>query len=129
MKNILLVDDDTFLLEMYEKKFKNSDYQTETAVSGDEALTLLRGGLVVDCIILDVTMPGTSGIAVLEALNKEKLIPKALRVMLTNQGSDEEIQKAKDLGIQGYIVKAAAIPSEVVTEVAKIIKRHSNTIV
>jgi len=86
MIHILLVDDDTFLVEMYQKKFKNSGYDVQIATGGEEALELLRGGLKTDCLIIDITMPGTDGFVVLEILNKEKLVPNALRVVLTNQG-------------------------------------------
>lgn len=40
--------------------------------------------------------------------------------MLTNQGGQEEIDKAKSLHVDGYLVKAALIPSEVVEQVLKI---------
>ena len=41
--------------------------------------------------------------------------------MLTNQGTSDDIARAKKLNVDGYIVKATTIPSEVLTEVEKIV--------
>jgi AmiR/NasT family two-component response regulator len=53
-------------------------------------------------------------------LRKEKLAEKSSLVILTNQGQSNEIEKAKKLGFDGYIVKATTIPSEVVSQVLEI---------
>ncbi len=42
-------------------------------------------------------------------------------VILSNQGQDEEIKKAKELGADDYIVKASAIPSEVLEQIKKVL--------
>ena len=65
-------------------------------------------------------MPGMDGFDVLEAIKSEKLAPKALIIMLTNQGQLTDINKAKSFGINGYIIKATTIPSEVVQDVTRI---------
>jgi len=46
--------------------------------------------------------------------------------MLTNQGESTEIERAQKLGMDGYIVKAALIPSEVVAEVIRIAEEHKS---
>ena len=65
-------------------------------------------------------MPGMDGIELLEVIRKEKLAPSAAVIMLTNESDHERIEKAKSLGIKGFIVKAMSIPSEVVDEALKI---------
>jgi CheY-like chemotaxis protein len=67
-------------------------------------------------------VPGLSGLEVLEFIRKENLIPKAKIIMLTNESNPEEIEKAKALNINGYIVKAVATPSEVVDQAFKILE-------
>ena len=64
-------------------------------------------------ILLDIIMPGISGFDFLETVRKESLAPDATVIVLSNQGQEEDIKKAMDLGASGYIVKASAIPSEV----------------
>jgi two-component system, chemotaxis family, chemotaxis protein CheY len=116
----LLVDDDKFLLDMYRKKFEASGVTVDVAVGSSEALTKLRGGAKPDILILDIIMPMMDGLELLETIRNEKLVPEATVIMLTNESDREKIEKAKSLGIKGYIVKATSIPSEVVEEALKI---------
>lgn len=122
--SVLIVDDDKFLLEMYRKKFAESVASVDLAVGPVEALEKLRGGSKVDILILDIIMPNMDGIELLETIRKEKLAPDAVVIMLTNEGSSERIEEAKALGINGYIVKATSIPSEVVEETLKIAREN-----
>lgn len=118
--SILIVDDDKFLLDMYRKKFERDGATADVAVGPDEALNKLRGGAKPDVLVLDIIMPGMDGIELLEAIRKEKLVPDTTVVMLTNESNRERIDKAKTLGIKGYIVKATSIPSEVVEKIKEI---------
>jgi CheY-like chemotaxis protein len=120
---IFLVDDDQFLLNMYSIKFSNAGFQVETAVGGSDALAKLRGDADPDAVLLDVVMPGMDGIELLEVIKKEKLAPHASFIILSNQGQAADIERAKKIGIAGYIVKATSIPSEVVSEIQAILKQ------
>lgn len=117
---VLLVDDDRFLLEMYRKKFEENSVEVDVAVGSTEALAKLRDGAKPDILLLDIIMPALDGIELLETIRKENLIPDSTIIMLTNESDREKIEKAKELGIRGYIVKATSIPSEVVEETLKI---------
>ncbi|MEQ1561521.1 MAG: response regulator [Nitrospira sp.] len=112
---ILLIDDDRFLLDMYSLKFKSAGIEIETSSTTDSAMVKLKGGSVYDVIILDIIMPGMDGLSLVKAIKTEKLSPTATIIMLTNQADDFE--KAKGLGVDGYIIKASSIPSEVVNTV------------
>ena len=50
----------------------------------------------------------------------EKLASTAAIIMLTNQGASDDVARAQKLHVDGYIVKATTIPSEVLAEVEKI---------
>ncbi len=115
---IMLVDDDKFLLDMYSLKFKKSNFAVEAFPTSTGALERLRTGGVFDLVLLDIIMPTMDGIEVLKHIKDEKLIPEAVIIMLTNQADDFE--KAKNLGVEGYIIKATTIPSEVVEQVTSI---------
>lgn len=119
---ILILDDDKFLLNMYSGKFVEAGAEVETAELGEELLNKLRAGLTPDLVILDIIVPSLSGLEVLEFIRKENLIPKAKIIMLTNESNPEEIEKAKNLNINGYIVKAVATPSEVVEQAFKVLE-------
>ena len=119
--SVLIVDDDKFLLDMYRKKFELKGVAVDVAVGSAETLAKLRGGAKPDILILDIIMPDIDGIELLETIRKEKLVPNSAIIMLTNESNQDKIEKAKSLGIKGYIVKATYIPSEVVGEVLKIV--------
>lgn len=119
-RKILFVDDDKFLLDMYALKFSKNNYEVNTAQGPEEALKLIRGGFDPDILLIDVVMPGMDGIELLSNLRKENFIKKTVVIMLTNQGLPDDIARAKKLNVDGYIIKATTIPSEVYAEVNKI---------
>lgn len=123
---IMLVDDDPFLLDMYGLKFKNMGYEVITNLKSEEALNQLKDGLQPDIIVLDIIMPKIDGIATLKEIRDKKYAPDAVVVMLTNQSQPEDIESAEQIGIDGYIVKALTIPSEVVSQVQKIYNKKHN---
>jgi CheY-like chemotaxis protein len=122
---ILLVDDDLFLLDMYAVKFQKSGLEVETVTGSNVALTKLRDGYQPDIILLDIIMPTIDGLALLETIRTEKLAEKSVIIMLTNQADDEE--KVEKFNVDGFIVKAMTIPSEVVTKVLDIYSTHKKT--
>ncbi len=120
-KNVIfIVDDDSFLLDMYAIRFSQAGYHVETAMNADEALTKLRGGLTPRVMLLDVVMPAVDGFELLEKINEEKLIPNVIKIYLSNLGQEQDIARGKSLGAAGYIVKANSTPSEVVAKVKEI---------
>lgn len=122
---ILIVDDDEFLLEMYSLKFRTAGYQVEVAKSGEEALEKIRGGLETDAMLLDVVMPGLDGFETMKIIRKEKLLPKAVFVFLTNLGQKEEVEKGMRLGADDYIIKAYFTPTEAMKKVEEALKKKN----
>ena len=128
---IYLVDDDHFLLNLYGAKFKSAGEEVSTFGGGEELLNELRkdkveGRPMPDAILVDLIMPGMDGFALLESLKKEQLGGSAKLIILSNEGADAEIERARALGIDGYIIKASAIPSEVLAEVVRTIGAAPN---
>jgi CheY-like chemotaxis protein len=117
---IYLIDDDTFLLNMYSVKFTKSGFQVNTSQNYSDVIKQLKEGYVPDIILLDIIMPGMDGLELLAQIRQEHLAPNATVIMLTNQSDPNDIEKAKSLGIDGYIVKATTIPSEVIDDVLEI---------
>ncbi len=123
--SVLLVDDDKFLLDMYRKKFEQNGATVSVAVGSAEALAKLRDGFSPDILLLDVIMPTIDGLELLGIIRKEQLVPKATIIMLTNESDREKIEEAKTLSVDGYIVKATSIPSEVVEKTFEIIRHKA----
>lgn len=120
---LYLVDDDRFLLDMYAVKFKAAGHEVTAFASGEEVLKTLREQPAPDAMLLDIVMPGIDGFGVLEAVRQEKLVPATKVIVLSNQGQESDIARAKELGAAGYIIKASAIPSEVFSETIAIIEK------
>jgi len=121
---IYLVDDDRFLLDLYSVKFKNAGHEVNAFGSGEDLLADLRkmDAIAPDAILLDLVMPGIGGFGALETIQKEHLVKNAKVIILSNQGKDSDIERAKQLSADGYIIKASAIPSEVLAETIRTIE-------
>jgi len=118
---ILIVDDDKFLLDMYALKFGECGYAVDTAFNASDTLEKISGGYVPDIILLDLVMPGMGGFELIEELKNKKLLPAVTTlIILSNRGQKEDIDRGVSLGADGYIVKASATPSEVVSKVEEI---------
>ncbi len=118
--SILLIDDDKFLLDMYARKFTNNGLLVDAACGPDIGLKKLRDGARPDIVLLDVVMPNMDGLELLQIIQKENLAPGATFIMLTNQSQQADIEKAKNMNVDGYIIKATTIPSEVLSKVMNI---------
>ena len=123
--NILLVDDDAFLRDMYASKFISCGHEVDVADSSSTTISKFQAGGMYDLIILDMVMPGTSGVDLLKILRERFPDQVKLCIFLSNQGQDEDIAEATEAGAIGYIIKAHSIPSEVVRTVEKIIADHN----
>ena len=120
VKKILIVDDDKFLLDMYSLKFSEHGFQVEVAFSGAEALKKIDGGFQPDICLVDIIMPAMDGFQLIMELKERKVSDKSALVVLSNLGQKDDIDKALGLGVDGYIIKASATPSEVVSKVMDI---------
>ncbi len=107
---------------MYAVKFKAAGHTVTAFSSGEEVLEALRKEPAPDALLLDIVMPGMTGFEILEAIKRENLAQTAKVIVLSNQGQESDIAKARELGADGYIIKASAIPSEVFSETMKIIE-------
>ena len=98
---VLVVEDDTTLLETLEYNLSHQGYEVVTAVNGRDALTLARSSQP-DLIVLDVMLPGIDGFEVCRILRKELSMPI---IMLTARG--EEIDKivGLEMGADDYLTK------------------------
>lgn len=120
---IYLVDDDRFLLDMYAVKFRTAGHEVTAFAGGEDVLAALRESPAPDAVLLDIVMPGLDGFQILEMVKKEQLAKTAKFIVLSNQGQESDITRAKELGAAGYIIKASAIPSEVFSETISIIEK------
>jgi DNA-binding response OmpR family regulator len=74
-------------------------------------------------VLLDLVMPKLDGFGILQVIREENLLnEKTVLVILSNQGQDKEIARAEEFGIDGYLIKANTLPSEVLEYVKNLLK-------
>ncbi len=113
---ILLVEDEEMLANMYEVKFSNEGFELLKASDGAEGLELAKTEKP-DFVLLDIIMPKMDGFSVLAAMKENPELKDIPVLLLTNLGQDEDIEKGKNMGAVGYLVKANVTPADVVARV------------
>ena len=99
---ILIVDDEEVLQDVLKSLLRHEGYETASARSGEEALTILRQGDI-DLVLLDLMLPGMSGQEVLQQIRRED--PSQVVVMITAFSSVEGAISAMREGAFHYIPK------------------------
>jgi len=107
-KRVLIVDDDPAQRRILEEVIKRFGYPTKTAASGDKALDILLGPDAgsISLVLLDLVMPGTDGIEVLNKLNGKPGIPPI--IVETANGSIDAAINAMRAGAVDFVVKPAS---------------------
>ncbi len=124
-RKILIVDDDTFLLDMYAFKFSQHNFEVHTAPGGLQAIEKLKDGLSPDIILMDIIMPDMDGFEMLEKINKDNLSPDSTKIILSNKSQQSDIDRGDSLGASGYIVKANSTPAEVIDQVVEVLSKKT----
>jgi len=119
---ILLVEDDPFLLSMYNTKFELEKFKVVTAEDGEKGLKLALKELP-DVILLDIMLPRMDGFEVLKALKADKKTSRIPVILLTNLSQKEKVKEGLSLGANDYLIKAHFMPSEVVEKIRKLINK------
>ncbi len=118
---VLLVEDDSFLAEMYVTKLSIEGFEVSRAEDGEKGARLAQKELP-DLILLDILLPKKDGFEVLEILKKDTATINIPVILLTNLSQKEDIDRGLKLGAVDYLIKAQFMPSEVVEKIKKHLK-------
>jgi len=116
-RTILLVDDDTSLLETLRDFLRYEGYRVETAESGEQALVRLRQ-VKPDIIILDMSMPGMGGVGFLERITNPDGSTRFPVLVLTARAAMAEFFATRQ--IDGFIAKPCK-PDDLLNEVSRVL--------
>jgi len=122
MKSILLIEDDPFLVDLYNTKLKEENFEVEIAVSGREGLRKFKEKKP-DLILLDIVLPDLDGWEVLEEIKKLNKLNDLKIVVLSNLTERGDVKRAQELGAAKYLIKSHFTPTEVVQEIKKILEK------
>jgi DNA-binding response OmpR family regulator len=101
---LLLVDDESEFLDTLVDRLDLRELETDVAYNGKEALSAVEKEEP-DVIVLDVKMPGMDGIEVLQRI--KRAYPNVEVIILTGHGSEQDEQRARQLGAFDYLRKPA----------------------
>lgn len=117
-QTIMIVEDDSFVMDIYQTKLSLEGFEIISAYNGMEALKKLEGGeLVPDLILLDILMPYVNGLEVLKKIKSNEKLNKIPVILLTNLSQKEEIGQGFVLGAKDYLIKSHFTPSEVLDKI------------
>jgi len=119
-KSILVIDDNDDIRGLLSLVLQKEGYEVLEAAGGSEALIKINESKP-DLILLDVMMPGLSGLEVLATIreSKEKKISEVPVIMITAKSTIDDIDAAIELGANSYIVKPFR-PANLVEKVSEI---------
>ncbi len=103
---ILLVDDEEDFVRALAERLQLRDLSSRTAFSGDQAMTFV-GEAAPDIIVLDLAMPGMSGMEVLRLVKRR--YPNIQVIVLTGHGNDLDEAEARAIGIFDWLRKPVDI--------------------
>jgi two-component system chemotaxis response regulator CheY len=118
-KKIIVIDDSKTVRDQVRSVLEQAGYSVVEAADGEEGLEKIRGQPDLAMAICDVNMPNLGGIGMVEALKADGLIATLPVVMLTTEGQPALIQRAKQAGAKGWIVKPFK-PEHLLAAVAKV---------
>ncbi len=114
-KKILLVDDDVTFVNLYSAVFKARNMNFSLAQNGAEAL--IKVAEKPDLILLDIMLPDINGLDVLKKLKQDSNTKDITVWVLSNLSSQSNIDNAKELGAEDYILKASHTPNQVIDKI------------
>lgn len=116
LKKILLVEDDETLSETYLQRFVAEGFEVRRVLNGEEALSTALS-FKPDLILLDIMMPKLDGFDVIDILRNTPDTVNIRVVVLSALSQQEDIEKAKALGADDYLVKSQVVLADIVERV------------
>jgi DNA-binding response OmpR family regulator len=125
-KKILFVEDDEGFFNLFSAALSMRGYNIIHVADGAQAVEKAKLEMP-DLILLDIILPGMSGLDILKELKSLDETKDIKVVMLTNFGTDENVNKAVELGSDDYLMKYNVVPSELPDKIAFLLGETSDS--
>ena len=123
MQRVYIVEDDDGIREMVMYALRTAGFDAYGIADGDQLFPLLDEGIP-DMILLDIMLPGSDGITLLQKLKQTDRYKKIPVIMLTAKGSEIDRIKGLDLGADDYITKPFSV-MEVISRIKAVLRRSA----
>lgn len=117
---ILLVDDDRDLCSLLREYLESEGYQISLAHDGVEGVSMILANPSIDVVVLDIMMPGLTGLDVLQQVRKAQC--NTAIIMLTGRGDDVDRIVGLEMGADDYLAKPCN-PRELVARIRAVLRR------
>ncbi len=121
-KKILLVEDEEYIRDLYKRQLELEGLSTDAFEKGEDGLAAVEKNHY-DLILLDIMLPDINGLQILQKIKQNDANKSVPVVLLTNLGQDAVIKQGFDLGAEGYLVKTAYTPNQIVQEIKNILAK------
>lgn len=120
-RQLLLIEDDRVIGEMYAIRLRQDGWRVQLAGSGEEGLAV-AAAQPPDLVLLDIMLPGIDGLEVLAQLRRAEVTACVPVLVLSNSpGLNASRRRAEALGIAGWRIKSHTVPSALAAEVARLL--------
>ena len=123
---ILIVEDDPDIAESVQYNLKREGLKTQIAESGEKGLRLaLESGTAPALIVLDLMLPGMSGMDLCKRLRREQLTEKTPIIILTAKASESDKLLGLELGADDYMIKPFSV-KELIARIRAVLRRSGD---
>jgi len=104
-RRVLVVEDNDMNMQLVEYLLEEGGYRIVKAASGEEALTITRGGEPLDLILMDIHLPGMDGLSVVREMKSDTRTQNVPILALTAHAMRGDKDRFLEAGCDGYISK------------------------
>jgi len=115
-KKILIIEDDEFISDLYLRELSKEGYAVTVCRNAEEGEEKIQEKTF-DMVLIDIMLPGKSGMDLLKELHEKNKTQQSIFVLLTNIGQETVVKQGFQLGAKGYLIKSAFSPKQVVHQI------------
>lgn len=123
-EHILVVDDETDILELIRYNLQKEGYRVTTVKTGEEGLQRIRE-LQPDVVVLDLMLPGLDGLSVCNRLKRDEATRSTPVIMLTAKAEDSDVVTGLELGADDYVTKPFS-PKVLTARIRAVLRRSGD---
>ena len=120
--NILIVEDDEDIQQLVSYNLIKAGFHVMCADTGEEGLQKLQPGGI-DCVLLDLMLPGMSGLEVCRSIKKNQSSSDVPILMLTAKGEEDDVVSGLECGADDYVTKPFS-PKVLIARVKALLRRR-----
>jgi two-component system response regulator ResD len=117
---VLVADDEPHIRRLLTTVLARASFHVDEAVDGEDAVERLESGIQYDCVVLDLMMPGASGLEVLSHIRGHPELGNTPVVMLTAKGREIDRQAAFEGGADDFLTKPFS-PKKLISRIQEIV--------